>query len=175
MTRYAGSSVSGCAIAAGWRTFGARCGNIADFCAQWSGEYDYMIVLDADSLMGLGTVTTLIGAMDANPRAGLIQTVPYAVGREDAVRPHSAICRAAVYAPAGGGAGVLAGAGRAITGGHNAIIRIAPFMAQCELPTLPGREPFGGETPVPRRCGGGDDAPRGALGGVADAGAGREL
>ncbi len=29
--------------------------------------------------------------------------------------------------------------------GHNAIIRIAPFMAHCDLPVLPGREPFGGE------------------------------
>ncbi len=29
--------------------------------------------------------------------------------------------------------------------GHNAIIRIAPFMQHCELPVLPGREPWGGE------------------------------
>jgi membrane glycosyltransferase len=29
--------------------------------------------------------------------------------------------------------------------GHNAIIRIAPFLAHCGLPLLPGREPWGGE------------------------------
>ena len=29
--------------------------------------------------------------------------------------------------------------------GHNAIIRIAPFMQHCGLPTLEGRAPFGGE------------------------------
>ena len=29
--------------------------------------------------------------------------------------------------------------------GHNAIIRIAPFMEHCDLPVLPGREPFGGD------------------------------
>jgi membrane glycosyltransferase len=29
--------------------------------------------------------------------------------------------------------------------GHNAIIRMAPFVAHCGLPKLPGREPFGGE------------------------------
>src|SRR5262249_47051431 len=29
--------------------------------------------------------------------------------------------------------------------GHNAIIRVAPFMEHCALPRLPGREPLGGE------------------------------
>ena len=29
--------------------------------------------------------------------------------------------------------------------GHNAIIRMAPFMDHCALPDLPGREPFGGK------------------------------
>jgi membrane glycosyltransferase len=29
--------------------------------------------------------------------------------------------------------------------GHNAIIRVAPFMKHCRLPRLPGREPLGGD------------------------------
>src|SRR6185503_8445153 len=29
--------------------------------------------------------------------------------------------------------------------GHNAIIRVAPFMAHCALPRLPGKPPLGGE------------------------------
>ena len=29
--------------------------------------------------------------------------------------------------------------------GHNAIIRLAPFMEHCALPDLPGKEPFGGK------------------------------
>jgi membrane glycosyltransferase len=29
--------------------------------------------------------------------------------------------------------------------GHNAIIRVQPFLEHCGLPKLPGREPFGGE------------------------------
>ncbi len=28
--------------------------------------------------------------------------------------------------------------------GHNAIIRLAPFIEYCALPALPGKEPFGG-------------------------------
>jgi membrane glycosyltransferase len=121
-----------------------KVGNIADFCDRWSGEYDYMIVLDADSLMGMHTVAQLIGAMDANPRAGIIQTVPYAVGRETLFARIQQFA-ARLYTP-------LLVDGLAFWQvrdgnywGHNAIIRIAPFMAHCELPTLPGREPFGGE------------------------------
>ena len=121
-----------------------KVGNIADFCAKWSGDYEYMIVLDADSLMGASTITTLIGLMDANPRAGLIQTVPYAVGRETLFARIQQFA-ARLYTP-------LLVEGLAFWQGqdgnywgHNAIIRIAPFVAHCDLPVLPGREPFGGE------------------------------
>ena len=121
-----------------------KAGNIADFCAAWSGEYDYMVVLDADSLMGAGTISMLIGLMDANPRAGLMQTVPYAVGRETLFARIQQFA-ARLYTP-------LLVEGLAFWQGqdgnywgHNAIIRIVPFMQHCELPVLPGREPFGGE------------------------------
>src|SRR5689334_18157637 len=30
---------------------GRKAGNIAEFCRRWGGRYDYMVVLDADSLM----------------------------------------------------------------------------------------------------------------------------
>ena len=122
-----------------------KAGNIADFCARsWSAEYDYMVVLDADSLMGAGTIATLIGLMDANPSAGLIQTVPYAVGRETLFARIQQFA-ARLYTP-------LLVQGLAFWQGqdgnywgHNAIIRIAPFVEHCDLPVLPGREPFGGE------------------------------
>ncbi len=121
-----------------------KVGNIADFCDRWGADYDYMVVLDADSLMAAPTVATLIGMMDANPRAGLIQTVPYAVGRETLFARIQQFA-ARLYTP-------LLVEGLAFWQGcdsnywgHNAIIRIAPFMAHCDLPTLPGREPFGGD------------------------------
>ena len=121
-----------------------KAGNIADFCDTWSGDYDYMVVLDADSLMSAGTISTLIGLMDANPAAGLIQTVPYAVGRETLFARIQQFA-ARLYTP-------LLVEGLAFWQGqdgnywgHNAIIRIAPFVQHCQLPILPGREPFGGE------------------------------
>ena len=121
-----------------------KVGNIADFCRIWSHAYDYMVVLDADSLMSAGTIGTMVGLMDANPRTGLIQTVPYAVGRETLFARIQQFA-ARLYTP-------LLVEGLAFWQqddsnywGHNAIIRIAPFMDHCDLPTLPGREPFGGE------------------------------
>ena len=121
-----------------------KAGNIAEFCDTWSGEYDYMVVLDADSLMGAGTIQTLVGLMDANPDAGLIQTVPYAVGRETLFARIQQFA-ARLYTPLLVEGLAFWQGQDANYWGHNAIIRIAPFMAHCDLPTLPGREPFGGE------------------------------
>ena len=128
------------------RTANARrkAGNIADFCAHRGPHYDYMVVLDADSLMGAPTIAAMIGLMDANPRAGLIQTVPYAVGRETLFARIQQFA-ARLYTPLLV-EGLAFWQGRDSNyWGHNAIIRIAPFMQHCELPVLPGREPFGGD------------------------------
>jgi membrane glycosyltransferase len=126
------------------RNGGRKAGNIAEFCRASGADYEYMLVLDADSLMSPDSISTLIGLMDANPRAGLIQTVPYPVGRETLFARIQQFA-ARLYTP-------LLVEGLAFWQqddgnywGHNAIIRIAPFMAHCELPVLPGREPFGGE------------------------------
>lgn len=123
---------------------GRKVGNLADFCREWGKRYDYMVVLDADSLMGGQTVGTLIGLMDANPRVGIIQTVPYPVGRETLfARIQQFSTR--LYAPALVEGLTFWQGSDGNYWGHNAIIRTAAFMAHCELPTLPGQEPFGGE------------------------------
>ncbi len=123
---------------------GRKVGNILDFCRTWGNGYDYMLVLDADSLMGAGAIGALIGLMDENPQAGIIQTVPYAVGRET---PFARFLQfsARLYTPL-----LVEGLsfwqqGDGNYWGHNAIVRIAPFLEHCTLPVLPGREPFGGE------------------------------
>ena len=121
-----------------------KAGNIADFCERHCAEYDYMLVLDADSLMSAASVATLIGMMDANPRTGLIQTVPYAVGRETLFARIQQFA-ARLYTPLLVEGLAFWQQGDGNYWGHNAIIRIAPFMEHCELPILPGREPFGGE------------------------------
>jgi membrane glycosyltransferase len=126
------------------RNVGRKSGNIQDFCENWGQLYDYMVILDADSLMTGETLSRLVGLMDANPRAALIQAPAQLVGR------HSLFARiqqfaSSVYGP-------LYNAGLAwLQGrdgnywGHNAIIRVHAFMEHCGLPRLPGKPPFGGE------------------------------
>ncbi len=123
---------------------GRKVGNLAEFCQTHGSRYDYMVVLDADSLMGAGTIAKLIGLMDANPGAGMIQTVPYPVGR-DTLFARIQQFSARLYTPL-----LVEGLnfwqqGDGNYWGHNAIVRIAPFMQHCNLPVLPGREPWGGE------------------------------
>jgi membrane glycosyltransferase len=123
---------------------GRKAGNIAEFCERWGGAFDYMLVLDADSVMGASAIAGMIGLMDANPRAGLIQTVPYAVNRETL---HARLSQFAMrlYTPLWAEGAAFWHGSDANYWGHNAIIRIAPFMRHAKLPILPGRAPLGGE------------------------------
>ena len=58
---------------------GRKAGNIEDFCRRWGARQDFIVVLDADSVMSGSCLVHLVQVMEANPRAGLIQTVPVPV------------------------------------------------------------------------------------------------
>ncbi len=126
------------------RNLGRKSGNIADFCRNWGALYDYMVVLDADSLMTGDTLVALVAMMDANPRTALIQAPPRLIGRE------SLFARTQQFASSVYGEIYAAGLAylQEADGnywGHNAIIRVQPFIRHCGLPELPGPMPFGGE------------------------------
>jgi membrane glycosyltransferase len=126
------------------KNIGRKSGNIQDFCENWGQLYDYMVILDADSLMTGKTLSQLVGLMDANPRAALIQAPAQLVGR------HSLFARlqqfsSSLYGPIHtAGLAFLQGPDGNYWG-HNAIIRVHAFMQHCGLPRLPGSPPFGGE------------------------------
>ena len=46
---------------------GRKAGNISEFCARCAGEYDFVVVLDADSVMSGETLVELVRTMEANP------------------------------------------------------------------------------------------------------------
>jgi membrane glycosyltransferase len=121
-----------------------KSGNVADFCRRWGGRYRYMVMLDADSVMSGKALVRLVQMMERRPRAGVIQTVPVSVGRR------SLFARAQQFASRVYGPMFAAGLhywqlGDGQYWGHNAIIRVAPFMEHCALPRLPGKPPLGGE------------------------------
>ena len=121
-----------------------KAGNVADFCRRWGRNYRYMVVLDADSVMTGEAITTLVGMMEAHPKAGIIQTAPRACGVQT--------LHARLQQFAGRVAGRLFTAGMQFWQlgeshywGHNAIIRVEPFMKHCALDLLPGQGGLSGE------------------------------
>ncbi len=121
-----------------------KSGNVADFCRRWGSQYRYMIVLDADSVMSGECVATLVRLMEANPSAGIIQTAPRAAGR-DTLYARVQQFATRVYGPLFTAGLHFWQLGESYYWGHNAIIRIAPFMRHCALRRLPGRGPLSGE------------------------------
>jgi membrane glycosyltransferase len=120
-----------------------KSGNVADFLRRWGRQYRYMVVLDADSIMTGESLIKLVAMMERNPKVGIVQTAPRVV---NGVTLYSRLQQFSnrLYSPL-----FLAGLnywhqGESNFWGHNAIIRVAPFIDYCCLPELPGREPFGG-------------------------------
>jgi membrane glycosyltransferase len=120
-----------------------KSGNIADFCRRWGHRHRYMVVLDADSVMTGAAVASLVRLMEANPRAGIIQTMPRLI-RAETLFGRIQQFASGIYGPifAAGLNFWQQGAGN--YWGHNAIIRMSPFLSSCALPGLPGKEPLGG-------------------------------
>jgi len=126
-----------------WHNTGRKAGNVEEFVKRWGGRYDYMVVLDADSLMSAETLVELVRRMQGDAHLGILQTVPMLHGH------YSLFSRIQQFAGRVYG-GIVARGVAAWSGnegnywGHNAIIRVAAFAEACGMPQLPGRKPFGG-------------------------------
>lgn len=125
------------------RNIARKSGNIADFCTRWGGGYDYLLVLDADSLMTPETIVELVRRMDGDPDAGLVQTIPRLVSSTTVTARLQQFANR-VYGPiVGGGLAWWCGT-EGNYWGHNALIRTRAFTDSAGLPDIPGRPPFGG-------------------------------
>ncbi|MFA7678984.1 MAG: glucans biosynthesis glucosyltransferase MdoH [Pigmentiphaga sp.] len=120
-----------------------KSGNIDDFCRRWGKDYNYMIVLDADSVMTGPCLQRLVVLMDTNPRAGIIQTAPSASGM-DSLYARIQQFAGRVYGPLFTAGLHFWQLGESHYWGHNAIIRLEPFMQHCALAPLPGKGSFAG-------------------------------
>jgi membrane glycosyltransferase len=122
---------------------GFKAGNLRDFACGVAGDAAFMLVLDADSLMSGAAILRLVRVMEANPGLGILQTL--VVGLPAA----SAFARMFQF-------GMRHGMRTHTTGiawwqgpsgpywGHNALIRLRPFVVHCDLPVVPGRSPLSG-------------------------------
>ncbi|MFD2438572.1 glucans biosynthesis glucosyltransferase MdoH [Modicisalibacter luteus] len=124
------------------RNIGRKVGNLSEFCCRWGQDYESMLVLDADSVMGGRTMVGMAASMQANPRLALLQTVPLPV-RSSTLFGRFLQFAATLYSPMlAAGQSVWQG-DSANYWGHNAIIRITAFVDYCGLPPLPGKAPMG--------------------------------
>lgn len=125
------------------KNYHRKAGNIADFVSRWGGHYEQMLVLDADSLMTGECITRLAAAMEADPDAGIIQSLPLIINRNTLfarVQQFAARVTGPVIAT-----GLSVWMGRdGNYWGHNAIIRTKAFAAHGGLPDLKGKPPLGG-------------------------------
>jgi membrane glycosyltransferase len=81
---------------------------------------------------------------EANPSAGIIQTAPRAAGR-DTLYARTQQFATGVYGPLFTAGLHFWQLGESHYWGHNAIIRVEPFMRHCALGRLPGRGALSGE------------------------------
>lgn len=116
---------------------GYKAGNLMDFLDRGAADSEFVLVLDADSIMSAAAVRTLVLRMQAEPGLAILQPT---IGGHGADTPFSRLF----------GFGQRHGARLWATGqawwqgpqgpywGHNALIRIAPFRQHARLPLLPG-------------------------------------
>ncbi len=112
-----------------------KVGNITDWVSHWGGDWDAMLVLDADSLMTGRAIARLTDALARDPSAGLIQSYPQLIGAQ------SVFARMQQFANGVYGIAFAEGLARwcgqeGNYWGHNAIIRTRAFASSAGLPKL---------------------------------------
>ncbi|NNJ26696.1 glucans biosynthesis glucosyltransferase MdoH [Alienimonas chondri] len=121
-----------------------KAGNVADFVERWGEHYEFMVTLDADSLMAGPTLVEMTRRIAADESCGILQAPPTPVGRTSVLARWQQFA-ARLYSPVFlRGFSLWAGTDGNYWG-HNAILRVEPFRACCDLPVLPGVAPLGGE------------------------------
>jgi len=120
-----------------------KAGNIKNFLVNHGGAYDFMLVLDADSVMLGETIKHLILKMQNRPNLAMLQSVIipkkacslFARAMQYYIARFLKIYARGMYWFTGP---------ESISVGNNILIRIAPFTAHCGLPIMPGKAPLGG-------------------------------
>lgn len=120
-----------------------KAGNIRDFCDRWGSNHAYAVTLDADSFIPAESVLRLVRLMQANPKLGILQMLILGL---PSISPFARLFQ---FGMRQGMRSYTLGATwwQGDCGpywGHNAIIRLEPFIAHCHLPTLAGDGPLSG-------------------------------
>ena len=114
---------------------GYKAGNIRDFCERWGIDHEFALVLDADSFMSAGAILRLVRIMQADASLGILQSLVVGLPSTSAfARMFQFSMRLLMRSNTVGSAWWQGDCGP--YWGHNALIRLAPFIAHCRLPEL---------------------------------------
>jgi membrane glycosyltransferase len=117
---------------------GFKAGNIRDFCDRWGGEFEFALILDADSFMSADVVLRLVRIMQRNPKLGILQSLVVGLPSTSAfARLFQFGMRLGMRSYTIGSAWWQADCGP--YWGHNAVVRLDPFIAHCRLPDFSAR------------------------------------
>jgi len=114
---------------------GYKAGNIRDFCERWGTQHEVAVTLDADSFMTGDAVLRLIRIMQADPKLGILQGLVVGLPSTSVfARIFQFGMRLGMRSYTIGSAWWQGDCGP--YWGHNAAIRLKPFIAHCALPVL---------------------------------------
>jgi membrane glycosyltransferase len=114
---------------------GYKAGNIREFCERWGRRHDFAVTLDADSLMTADAVLRLVRIMQADPRLGILQGLIVGLPSTSAfARVFQFGMRLGMRSYTIGSAWWQGDCGP--YWGHNAALRLEPFIAHCALPIV---------------------------------------
>ena len=122
---------------------GFKAGNIRDFCTRWGHNHDFMLTLDADSVMSASSILRMVRTMQKNENLGILQSLVVGLPSDSAfTRIFQFGMRMGMKSYTIGSAWWQADCGP--YWGHNALIRLKPFIDSCHLPVLDGNGPLSG-------------------------------
>jgi membrane glycosyltransferase len=114
---------------------GYKAGNIRDFCEKWGGDHEFAVTLDADSFMTADATLRLVRIMQADPDLGILQGLVVGLPSTSAfARLFQFGMRLGMRSYTIGSAWWQGDCGP--YWGHNAVLRLKPFIAHCELSAL---------------------------------------
>ena len=120
-----------------------KAGNFWDFCERWGGQHEFAVTLDTDSFMTAAAILRLVRIMQADAKLGILQGLVVGLPSTSAfARIFQFGMRLGMRSWTIGSAWWQADCGP--YWGHNAVIRLKPFIAHCNIPMLPGDGVLGG-------------------------------
>ena len=116
---------------------GFKAGNIREFCERWGSRHEFAVTLDADSFMSADAVIRLVRIMQVDPRLGILQGLVVGLPSTSLfARIFQFGMRLGMRSYTIGSAWWQSDCGP--YWGHNAVLRLEPFIKHCQLPLVAG-------------------------------------